>query len=226
MKEETIPVLASFGKVGRFLLLLGIILGAVSCSVEKKNAKAVDRVLASRQLLDTVGKRWAELNPCEDPKPEIIPGKTDTVTKTVTDDTKAAALARKVDSLLSLPGTNVDSLKKAIREQILKECSSTHTTTNTTRVDTSLQVNYRALQMEKEAHSKTWLKYVKENELRIAAQQGEIKAKDKADGYRKQRNTLRWILAAIAVLTGIFAYFKLKSKPLKAIINSGDIHKN
>lgn len=44
-----------------FVIAMVLLFG---CNVAKQDQRAVDRVTASRPLLDKVGAKWAELNPC------------------------------------------------------------------------------------------------------------------------------------------------------------------
>ena len=76
MKEKAILLLCYIA------VLFLIIVGAASCSVAKKDQKAVNRVKANVELLNQVGKEWVKLNPCANDSTFIF--NTDTL---VTSDT-------------------------------------------------------------------------------------------------------------------------------------------
>lgn len=68
------------------LLALGIITFLASCSEAKKLQKAEQRVLASREAVDRVGRVWSDLHPCvPDSVVRLLPGRTDTTLFIVTD---------------------------------------------------------------------------------------------------------------------------------------------
>lgn len=211
---------------GLLLFLIAVLFG--SCSVEKqiqrqakkeavKDAKALNRVLAKPSLRDSAGRDWAKTHPCEDPQPEVIKGKTDTVT--VEDTAKAGILARRIDSILNnLHPANIDSIKSAIREQVLKECTPTHT--EHSRVDTLKLRAFRDLQIEKENHARTWKDLQTAINYQIQYLNEAVKAKDKYEEERKAKNLFKWLLYGLVLLLLGLVVYKIWPKPVKRLTDN------
>lgn len=105
------------------ILLFTLIVGSgISCSVAKKDQKAVNRVKADINLLNDVGGAWVKLNPCI---PDTLrTGKTITIIDSSFSDEKVESLNKVIDSLLdkNCPTENIDSLRKSIKKELDKGC--------------------------------------------------------------------------------------------------------
>jgi len=122
---------------------IGICFALASCNAYNKIGKNPPKTTKdSANLTDRFGKTYP-------PKPpKLVQGKTVTKTVTKIDDRKVKQLQSRIDSLIDeLNFTNdligglpdLDSLKRAIKREVLKDCKTQTDTIYSERVDTSFQ---------------------------------------------------------------------------------------
>lgn len=130
------------GKLLAYLILAAVAItcfvSLIGCNPQKKLEKAYMLVVTDSAKMEdmkaVVQYRW----PCI---PAIgKPGKVTTVTNTVIDTAQVNALQKKLDSLLTnqviTPSTNIDSLKKALIAEIMKNVKPKIIDNSSYRVDT------------------------------------------------------------------------------------------
>lgn len=190
-KKLLILILVCFAGVFAALIFSG-------CSLSKKTEKAYDAVGNKYQPLtpkDTgnLAKRFKATFPPT--PPVVIQGKTITKTIIKQDNTKVRTLQEKIDSLInevdfskellaSVP--KIDSLKAAIRAQVLKDCKPTETIIDNSRIDTLFQDT-------PETTAALWLAKQNESELRKAKEKLEATVAD----YKEKTGSLWWTVMHI-----------------------------
>ena len=108
----------------------------------------------------------------------------------------------------------LDSLKKAIRKEVLKDCKPQVIQNDVERIDTLY-----APDLSKDAEISTLTIKVSEQNKSLSAAEGKIKK------YEEQRDSIKWVLGRffrllfgewwfilLLVLSAVFAYLKLKKK--------------
>lgn len=91
-----------------------------SCSVAKKDQRALNRVEADINLLNHAGNKWVQLNPCYPDTVRV--GNTVTVIDSSGKTEAVSRLNRRIDELLNRPNPNIDSIRQVIKKEVEKEC--------------------------------------------------------------------------------------------------------
>ena len=154
----------------------------------------------------------------EAPKPKYLPGKTITRVITKLADKKAIdSLSNALDSVLNeIEGLNdllgltpnIDSLKKAIKAEVIKQCKPVHTHTEHTTVDT-IEVP------DRNCEAKLFLaqKSDRDKDVVIAKKQAEIvEVTDKRDWWRKVALIAIGIIIAYVAIRLLQVAGKIASK--------------
>lgn len=177
---------------GLNLWLMGIIFPFLlfACNPTKqaarKDAKAVDRVLAKRPLLDTVGREWAKLHPCE--TDSIVTHSTDTLTNM---DTVVQISVQKDTVYKTTVVTKTVHIKDTVRVKVTA---------------------FRELQIEQENHAKTW-GFLIAAQGEIGRLQGKvIQAQDNEKEALKGKSLFKWLFYGLLVALGLGVVLKLKKK--------------
>jgi len=148
----------------------------------------VKKVLADIDKVKQVRKATDDLFPCVNDS--VFVSKTDTLT--TYDTAYQTDTVRYTDTF-------------GIREQRIKVVTKTVRIRDTVKI--TIKDNREIKSLEDDIRLAT--------DRMIKAQAGEIKARDEANKYRKQRNNLMWVLVALGIIGAVVAYFKFKSKPAK-----------
>lgn len=167
-------------------------LALLSCSLSKKTDKAYKGIEKYQPLKpkDTsrLATRFKSTFPPQPPK--IVEGKTITKIVAVQDAAKVKELQDKIDSLIDEANVSkellasvpkIDSLKAAIRKQVLKECKPTQTVIENYRVDTLFQD-------KPETIAALWLAKNNEKELTALNEEKTVKLAE----YKAKTGSLKW----------------------------------
>jgi len=184
-----------------FAILLACFL--FSCSTNRENQRAVNRVKADINLLNDVGNSWQQLHPCY---PDTIRiGKVITVVDSSYAKESIEALNNTIASLLSnYPNQNIDSLKEAIRKEVEKNC----------RPRTVYEYRTDTLPRDKrfENSLKDRIEYLNNSVSNQAGQITQLQT-DKSDLKKENKNKTWWLIGVSVfsfLLTGGLTYLLLK----------------
>ena len=206
-------------------VVLMVILGCVAFSSCNTTSKAYEKIakVPPQTQKDTLNLDKRAKEQYKPQPPKVVPGKTVIKTVVKEDTAKVHKLQDKIDSLVdelafsndllnSVP--KLDSLKKAIRKEVLKDCKPQVIQNDVERTDTVYLPD-----ISKDAEISTLTIKVSEQNKSLSATEDKIKK------YEEQRDSIKWVLGRffrllfgewwfilLLVLSGGFAYLKLKKK--------------
>lgn len=187
------------------IIAVGMIVAIASCNAYKGIEKKPPLSKADSLRL---ANRFGSTFPPKPPK--VIQGKPIIKTVTNVDKKKLNQLQNTIDSLIDanefqeglINGTpNIDSLKKAIKIAVLKDCKTETDTIYSNTTDTVYYDTPETIAQKESAQRKV---RVLEDLL--------IKSNTERDIYKKRSATFFWILIGLCVVGGVSLFFNFKKK--------------
>lgn len=183
----------------------------VSCKTAK-DTSAVNRVLASKPLLNKVKPAVDSLWPCSwDSTSEYHPGKIDSIPYEVYSPIFIDTLDRKriVDSVIRVTDPQIDSSVANLQQIAIDSYNEGFKDAKAKFKDVKIPVPAPDTSIKK-------LRDNREldicNEARQAAEDKLIQAQTKAEGWKKERNILFWLVLGLVAGLGASLFIKLKPK--------------